>query len=115
VQAAMVKTPASARKARPRTAQLKLAGIATIQPDPATESAVSDLLTPAKAAAAKADKAEKAEKQEKIPKLPARPELKTDSKTESKTELKTESGADKSADTAPAAALPPNTSKSKSA
>lgn len=33
VQAALVKTPASARKTRPRAAQLKLAGIATIQPD----------------------------------------------------------------------------------
>ena len=51
VQAALVKTPASARKARPRTAQLKLAGIATIQPDPATENAAPDQLTPVKAAA----------------------------------------------------------------
>jgi ribonuclease-3 len=105
VQAAMVKTPASARKPRPRTAQLKLAGIATIQPDPSTENAAPDLLTPVKAAAAKAEKAEKAEKQEK--KLPVQ--------IEPKTELKTESGADSAADTAQAAALPPNTSKSKSA
>lgn len=36
VQSALVKTPAAARKARPRTAQLKLAGIATVQ---ATHSA----------------------------------------------------------------------------
>lgn len=33
VQAAFVKTPASSRKSKPRTAQLKLAGIATVQPD----------------------------------------------------------------------------------
>ncbi len=33
VQAALAKTPSSTRKSKPRTAQLKLAGIATIQPD----------------------------------------------------------------------------------
>ena len=33
VQAAFVKTPGSSRKSKPRTAQLKLAGIATVQPD----------------------------------------------------------------------------------
>jgi ribonuclease-3 len=33
VQKALVKTPSAARKAKPRTSQLKLAGIATIQPD----------------------------------------------------------------------------------
>ncbi|SDY14962.1 RNAse III [Collimonas sp. OK242] len=33
VQKAFVKTPAAPRKAKPRTAQLKLSGIATIQPD----------------------------------------------------------------------------------
>ncbi len=33
VQRALVKTPAAARKSKPRTSQLKLAGIATIQPD----------------------------------------------------------------------------------
>ncbi|HWZ47207.1 MAG TPA: ribonuclease III [Herbaspirillum sp.] len=66
VQAAMVKTPANARKARPRTAQLKLAGIATIQPDPAAENPAPDLLTPVKSAAVKAEKnAEKSEKTEK--------------------------------------------------
>ncbi|MFL9877293.1 ribonuclease III [Herbaspirillum rhizosphaerae] len=37
VQAAMVKAPASARKPRTRTTQLKLAGIATIQPDAPNE------------------------------------------------------------------------------
>lgn len=33
VQAALVKTPGASRKSKPRTAQLKLAGIATVQPD----------------------------------------------------------------------------------
>lgn len=33
VQAALAKTPASKRKAKPRAAQLKLAGIGTVQPD----------------------------------------------------------------------------------
>lgn len=40
VQAALAKTPAAARKARPRASQLKLAGIATIQPDAPLEEAV---------------------------------------------------------------------------
>jgi ribonuclease-3 len=35
---ALVKTPSTARKARPRAAQLKLAGIATVQPDAPAES-----------------------------------------------------------------------------
>jgi len=40
VQVALAKTPATARKSRPRTAQLKLAGIATVQGDhPAEERA----------------------------------------------------------------------------
>ena len=52
---ALVKTPGSARKARPRAAQLKLAGIATIQPDapdtPAAEPAPKQAPeAPAKAA-----------------------------------------------------------------
>lgn len=38
VLAAFVKTPAAAKKAKPRTAQLKLAGIATIQPDAPLET-----------------------------------------------------------------------------
>jgi len=37
VQTALVKTPATARKSKPRTSQLKLAGIATIQPDAPVE------------------------------------------------------------------------------
>jgi ribonuclease-3 len=51
VHAALSKTPSSGRKAKPRTAQLKLAGIATVQPDaPATDDA------PKVKASAKSDK-----------------------------------------------------------
>jgi ribonuclease-3 len=38
VQAALTKTPGTTRKARPRASQLKLAGIATIQPDAPVET-----------------------------------------------------------------------------
>jgi ribonuclease-3 len=44
---ALVKTPSTARKARPRAAQLKLAGIATVQPDAPAESVAA--AEPAKA------------------------------------------------------------------
>src|ERR1035437_2761400 len=39
VQAALVKTPSATRKSKPRTSQLKLAGIATIQADPPSKNA----------------------------------------------------------------------------
>ncbi len=56
MQAALVKTPAAPRKTRQRTTQLKLAGIATIQPDaPVEPSAVAD----------KAEKADKVDKGDK--------------------------------------------------
>lgn len=38
VQVALAKTPAATRKSKPRTSQLKLAGIATIQPDAPVEA-----------------------------------------------------------------------------
>jgi ribonuclease-3 len=76
VQAALVKTPASGRKPRTRTTQLKLAGIATIQPD-----APVDEQPQPPAGNAKADKAHH---QLKI------------GKAESKVESKVESRADKS-------------------
>jgi ribonuclease-3 len=47
VQASLVKTPASGRKAKPRTAQLKLAGIATIQPDAPNEKSAKKSTKPA--------------------------------------------------------------------
>jgi ribonuclease-3 len=45
-----VKSPSAARKSRPRAAQLKLAGIATIQPDapaPAEPAAAAEPAAPA--------------------------------------------------------------------
>jgi ribonuclease-3 len=71
VLAAFVKTPAAARKSKPRTAQLKLAGIATIQPDApndvakavkaATKSELTKAKSDAKADPKKADKSEASE------------------------------------------------------
>lgn len=49
VQKALVKTTASARKSRPRASQLKLAGIATIQPDAPQNEAPSRLQPEAEA------------------------------------------------------------------
>ncbi|MDO9216303.1 MAG: ribonuclease III [Lacisediminimonas sp.] len=49
VQAVLVKTPSAARKSKPRTAQLKLAGIATIQPE-APPSEPPAVVKPARAA-----------------------------------------------------------------
>ncbi|HEX7644647.1 MAG TPA: ribonuclease III [Burkholderiaceae bacterium] len=67
VQAALVKTPAAPKKSRPRTAQLKLAGIATVQSEAPHE-------VPAKAAkAAKAD---------------GKADIKSDAKAETKSESK---------------------------
>ncbi len=67
VQAALVKTPAAPKKTRQRTTQLKLAGIATIQPDaPVEPSVIADK-------AEKADKADKGEKGDKAKKPVARP------------------------------------------
>lgn len=85
VQAALVKAPAAARKPRARTTQLKLAGIATIQPDAPSEETLAAVtaasaevsakpekpvvLKPAKGEkvdkAEKTDKADKAEKSDK--------------------------------------------------
>jgi len=66
VQAALVKTPAAARKTKPRTSQLKLAGIATIQADAPTAPKSAARSTSKnesnKAAAHEAKKDEKAEK-----------------------------------------------------
>jgi ribonuclease-3 len=103
VQAAMVKTPASARKPRPRTAQLKLAGIATIQPDPSAEAtevaatastavsgAAADNPAPLKSSVAKIDKHEKGS--EKIA------EKSGDKSNDKSTEKSIDKPVDKSAD-----------------
>ena len=61
VQLALVKSPSATRRAKPRTAQLKLAGIATVQPDAPSEVPVPR----ASAAARNAAKAETALPKEK--------------------------------------------------
>lgn len=58
VQAALVKTPGSSRKSKPRTAQLKLAGIATVQPDAPPLNEVVPALKSSSKADAKSAKAE---------------------------------------------------------
>ncbi|MFJ9533182.1 ribonuclease III [Herbaspirillum sp. NPDC101396] len=80
VQAALVKTPAATRKPRARTTQLKLAGIATIQPDAPNE----ELPLAAEAPAAKPEKLEKP-----VVVKAAKSDAKADLKAESKAEAKT--------------------------
>lgn len=58
VQAALVKTPGTSRKSKPRTAQLKLAGIATVQPDAPPLNEVVPALKSSSKADAKSAKAE---------------------------------------------------------
>ncbi len=53
VQAALVKAPAAPKKTRQRTAQLKLAGIATIQPDAPATPATEKKPKPARMSAAR--------------------------------------------------------------
>ncbi len=79
VQAALVKTPAAPKKTRQRTTQLKLAGIATIQPDaPVEPSAAGDKTEKADKAdkgdkaAEKGDKGDKGDKAKKPAARPAR-------------------------------------------
>lgn len=126
VQAALVKTPASARKPRPRTAQLKLAGIATIQPDPVAEaSASASAETPAaqiKAINAKADKqAEKQAEKSAEKNVEKSAEKNTEKSVVDKAIDKTADKIDKPEKSEKleksdkAVALPPTTPKSKSA
>ena len=73
VQTALVKTPSASRKSKPRTSQLKLAGIATIQADPPLKTAPKPAIKPV----AKAE-----------PKQDDLPELKQDAKVSTKNEAK---------------------------
>lgn len=67
VQIALVKTPAGARKSKPRTSQLKLAGIATIQPDaPVVPPSRQSGKSTAKAAESKQDSKSEAKQESKI-------------------------------------------------
>ena len=124
VQAALVKTPSAARKPRPRTAQLKLAGIATIQSDPAAEGA-----SPVPAKAAKNEKISEKNSEKHSDKMlkqataPAaadapKPHGKTEPKSEPRIDHKQEAKPETGPDAAPAAAqinTSTNASKSKSA
>jgi len=83
VQAALVKTPASTRKPRARTTQLKLAGIATIQPDAPNEESPPVPEAPA----AKPEKLEKPVAV-KTAKSEAKPDLKAEAKAETRAEAK---------------------------
>lgn len=81
VQAALAKTPSSGRKAKPRTAQLKLAGIATIQPDaPPVEKPLRKTAKPAGTGAG--DRAQDAKPESKPgSKMPAREKSETKADT----------------------------------
>lgn len=91
VQAALVKTPAATRKPRTRTTQLKLAGIATIQPD-----APGDKASRAEANSVKAEKAgsAKAAAKSEASKGDIRAEVKAEAKSETKAETKAEAKAE---------------------
>jgi ribonuclease-3 len=79
VQSALVKTTASGRKARPRASQLKLAGIATIQPDAPVEE---EPRKPAKISAKSDHKAESGA-EAKADTKQSRLDLKSETKAES--------------------------------
>jgi ribonuclease III len=133
VQTALLKSTSTARKTRPRASQLKLAGIATVQPDAPVEE---DSKKPAKIVANKTDgkqtkldlkadsRIDKAEKNEKSDKTDAKTESKSETKVESKVEHRRDTGTetpveahDAAADThtldlTPAASAASNHSKS---
>ncbi len=85
VQTALAKTPTATKKSKPRTAQLKLAGIATVQGEAAGE-------TPAKPArTAKSEgKGEAAKAESKTDAKEVKADAKADNKSESKPEAKAE-------------------------
>jgi len=85
VQAALIKTPSTTRKSKPRTAQLKLAGIATVQPDAPLEDAPKPVKATAKSEPKQEAKAE--------PKDGAKQGAKTDAKSEPIKEQKSEPNA----------------------
>ena len=104
VQAALVKAPASARKPRTRTTQLKLAGIATIQPDAPNgelpllaEPAAPKVEKPVSVKAAKADstsKADVAKSEAKVDKVDGKADGKQEAKHD-KTDAKNDKGDNK--------------------
>jgi ribonuclease-3 len=109
VQAALAKSPSSGRKSKPRTAQLKLAGIATIQPDAPAEDAARQAESAAgiEKSDAKMEPAQGRKQDEKKP----------DAKADAKTQPKSDTHPSKTADTASAdePVKPLNTIQSKTA
>ncbi len=83
VQSALIKTPSSARKSKPRASQLKLAGIATIQEDAPVEHVEQP-----KSSTRQSIKADAKHETKQVSKEDAKATPKNDVKTESKTEAK---------------------------
>jgi ribonuclease-3 len=83
VQNALTKSAASNRKTRPRASQLKLAGIATIQPDAPIEE---ERKKPAKAAAKSETRQDAKSEPKSDPKAESKTEIKSDPKTVAKPE-----------------------------
>lgn len=110
VQAALVKAPASARKPRTRTTQLKLAGIATIQPDAPNEEL--PLLAESTAAVAKVEKPVALKAAKADGKAEPKAEAKADLKTEAKADVKTDKTDSKGDAKVPPAAAPLNENRS---
>ncbi|HEV7618118.1 MAG TPA: ribonuclease III [Burkholderiaceae bacterium] len=91
VQAALVKTPSASRKSKPRTSQLKLAGIATIQPDaPVEKSPRQTAKTAAKSELKQEAKADPKQNGKSDAKLELKDEPKSEAKAEPKAEPKTD-------------------------
>jgi ribonuclease-3 len=91
VQAALVKTPSASRKSKPRTSQLKLAGIATIQPDaPVEKSPRQTAKTAAKSELKQEAKADPKQNGKNDAKLELKDEPKSEAKAEPKAEPKTD-------------------------
>jgi ribonuclease-3 len=103
VQLALVKTPSSARKSKPRASQLKLAGIATIQEDAPAEQT--------KTTSKQTVKSEPVQETKQVSKDDAKSNSKNDVKTEAKTESKSSTHSVSKADASDAAKPPANSTK----
>lgn len=107
-QNALVKTSASGRKSRPRASQLKLAGIATIQPDaPLDDDSEKQVKSPAKT-----ETKQEARAEARQAKLDLKNQAKADSSSKPEGVASTESEAGKPS---PEPALPSTSNQSKTA
>jgi ribonuclease-3 len=88
VQLALVKSPSAIRRAKPRTAQLKLAGIATVQAEMVAEVDVPHLK--AKPGTSDRPEVEKAAVMKAEPKVESKSEQRSDPKADPKAEPKSE-------------------------